>query len=82
VKRPSGSFGQAPSQIIAIDEGSPAQHTLIIDARFAVGFREKRLKARHLRIRQPEKVGRDPPLGLRTMNHAPTRISMGPDTRK
>ena len=32
------------------------QKTVMIDAGLGVGFREEGLKARHLRIRQPEKV--------------------------
>ena len=48
--------GIASSQPIAINEDNAAQHTSIINTWFAVGLGEERLKTRHLRIRQPEKI--------------------------
>ncbi len=54
--RAIGGWSIAPTQAIAIDEDNPAQHTSIINPRLAVGLREERLKARHLRVRQPEKI--------------------------
>ena len=68
----------APPQAIAIDEDNAAENTPVIDARLAVALREKRLKAGHLRIRQPEKVAHDP-VSLRSLNHAARLKSMGPD---
>ena len=70
----------APPQAIAIDEDNAAENTPVIDARLAVALREKRLKAGHLRIRQPEKVAHDP-VSLRSLNHAARLKSMGPDPR-
>ena len=48
--------GIAPFQTIAINEDNAALHTSIINAWFAVELGEERLKTRHLRIRQPEKI--------------------------
>ena len=45
-----------PTQPMVVDEDNPTQHTPIIDPWLVVGLREKGLKARHLRIRQPEKI--------------------------
>ncbi len=39
---------------IAIDEDNAIQDMPVIDARFAVGFREVGLKTSHLRVAQPE----------------------------
>jgi len=41
---------------------------------------EKRLKAGHLHVRQPEKVAHDP-VSLRSLNHAAQLKSMGPDPK-
>lgn len=44
---------------MAIDEAIFVQDVPVIDAWFAVAFVENGCKARHLRIRQPEKVDPD-----------------------
>jgi hypothetical protein len=57
----------------------PTQHTSIIDARLAVGFREIRLKTHHLHIGQKRSdmfTAR-----FRVVNHAVHRKSMDPDPK-
>lgn len=45
-----------PSQPIAIDEDYAAQHASIIDAGPAMALGKEGFEARHLRLRQPEKI--------------------------
>lgn len=54
--RAIGCRGVAPPYAIAIDEDNPAQHAAVINARFAMGLREKGLKTRHLPIAQPKQI--------------------------
>lgn len=44
------------AQPIPIDKYNPAQLTLVIDARLAVGLSKIGLEARHLRNRQPKEI--------------------------
>ena len=46
----------APTQAVAIDKDNAAQDPSIIHTRLAMGLGEEGLKARHLRLRQPEKI--------------------------
>ena len=45
-----------PAQAIAIDEDYAAQDAAIIDTRLAMALGKERLKPRHLRVTQPEKI--------------------------
>ena len=45
-----------PPQAIAVDEDYAAQNATIIDARLAMALGKERLKPRHLRVSQPEKI--------------------------
>jgi len=42
-----------PAQIISVHENDPAQHTTVINARFAMALREKGRQTDHLLARQP-----------------------------
>jgi hypothetical protein len=45
-----------PAQTISVHENDPAQHTTVINARFAMALREKGPQTVHLLLRQPIQV--------------------------
>ncbi len=72
--------GIAPPQTIAIDEDYATQDATIIDPRLAMALGEEWLKTSHLRFREPEKVAHRS-VSSRSLNHAETARSMGPEPR-
>ena len=72
--------GISPPQAIAIDEDYATQDPSVIDARLTVALGKEGLQARHLRVRQPEKVAHRS-VSLRRLNHAAAASSMGPEPR-
>ena len=64
---------------IAVDEDNPVQHTPVIDAGFAMGFREKGTR-RGICASDTQKRSDMFTARFRTVTPVPTRRSMGPDT--
>jgi len=71
-----------PTQAIAMEEDNSAQHTLVVNARNAVGQRKKWFQPLHLRICQPEKITHAAPPWMLKVNQtkiANARELTGPD---